>query len=606
MYNEVQKINHDMTGMCKRLEHNANLLIQQSLSVPDMEALRKKIDEIKPLNILAVGTSAGAVLLLASCSPEASEIHVIGPGPMEDRDSPSLIHAFAQRVIEDEGIAHKITWHVGAFTSESNLSSGNSDSSLDMNVTGPGIWRDKGPFDFIFMHSQDSEDAMLTDLELASRYLKQGGILAIDDTLCTLRPQVLRAIFRFMHPRTDYVFLQTRNWDPLCTIGFLEHCPEDAKRYSIDDTYDSGFYDRCIEMHARTVPHIARLIFERYRPGSVIDFGCGAGMWLKEFIKLGVKEVRGVDASRTAIEQRNSDISEMVAIHNLGEEYMPGKKFDICLCLDVIEHLQPEYEDNLIRSCVNASDTIIFASPPPGQGGDGHVNERPISHWVEKFFEYGYVFNDEIRPLLEGIKHLPETTYQLNTFVVRKIFTAEDIPKFNKDYPRLLHIFQDKEARIEDLFLQNLFTGKKMAAEISRLENIIKHLNEEIAVPNKAFENVQTVNYVIPTGEIVRDDGFCYTFNFKTAAGRIYSHMPFYTASVLYEDGKPLLNRVDRHSEIRKSGGGLYSMWPGTIYFSSSDNSDPRTNSCVYSLIVPPYLYFIEKLPPDRIAELGL
>ena len=595
------------------LGYPENLIIQWASPEPDIKALCEKVSEVKPLNILEVGTFVGvATLFLAASSPESATIHTIDPSlPLKsemgslksnlyDYDLSISTHELSRRAADRANLAHKINWHAGGFSTGSTYSSINTDPSLDVPVVGPDVCEKHGPFDFIFIDGLHYEDAVLSDLELAVKHLKPGGVIALDDTFGCWGPHVRRAIFRFMHSRSDFIFLQSRNWEPLCKVAFLEHYPEGTKNYSIDETYDSDFYERCLDMHSQTVPHIARLIYEKYKPESIMDFGCGAGLWLKEFIKLGVKDVRGVDGSRTAIEQRNRDISEVVDIHDLRKEYRPDKKYDICVCLDVIEHLQPEFEDNLIRSCINSSDTIIFASPPPGQGGDGHVNERPISHWVEKFLEHGYVFFDEIRPGLEGISHvLPETTYQLNTFVVKKVFSPDDILKFKNEYPQLIDILRKKDNRVEDLFLQNLFTGKHLEAAVS------KNYKSGIQF-NEAFEKVQTVDFEIQSGQILKENGFCYIYCFKTVAGKIYSHMPFYADSVLYENGKPLARGVNSHDEIRNSGEGLYSMWPILVMFSSSDNSDPRINGRVYSIKVPSYIYFMEQLPDETIMKFGL
>lgn len=55
---------------------------------------------------------------------------------------------------------------------------------------------------------------------------------------------------------------------------------------------------------------------------------------------------------------------------------------------------------------------------------------------------------------------------------------------------------------------------------------------------------------------------------------------------VLLENGKPLPFPHALHSRIREQGGGHYSHWtPGTLYFSTSDSSDPRTNGRKYELV---------------------
>jgi transglutaminase-like putative cysteine protease len=54
----------------------------------------------------------------------------------------------------------------------------------------------------------------------------------------------------------------------------------------------------------------------------------------------------------------------------------------------------------------------------------------------------------------------------------------------------------------------------------------------------------------------------------------------------LFEDSTPLPGRRALHEEIRNFGGGLWSHWSWThLVFSSSDNSDPRSNGRVYRLV---------------------
>lgn len=50
----------------------------------------------------------------------------------------------------------------------------------------------------------------------------------------------------------------------------------------------------------------------------------------------------------------------------------------------------------------------------------------------------------------------------------------------------------------------------------------------------------------------------------------------------LFENERPLGPAHSSHGEIRKSGGGRYSHWAGSLYFSASDSSDPRSNERVY------------------------
>jgi hypothetical protein len=56
---------------------------------------------------------------------------------------------------------------------------------------------------------------------------------------------------------------------------------------------------------------------------------------------------------------------------------------------------------------------------------------------------------------------------------------------------------------------------------------------------------------------------------------------------VPFEDGRALGPSHVLHAEIRQRGGGRYSHWNGSIIFSTSDGSDPRSNGRMYTIKSP-------------------
>ena len=82
--------------------------------------------------------------------------------------------------------------------------------------------------------------------------------------------------------------------------------------------------------------------------------------------------------------------------------------------------------------------------------------------------------------------------------------------------------------------------------------------------------------------KIRREDGFAYIAH--TNCLGMSSHKSPSTA-VLFEDNVPLPGPTHvLRDEIRKLGNGRYSFWFGDVYFSASDNSDPRQNGRSYSV----------------------
>ncbi|MCM2313761.1 MAG: methyltransferase domain-containing protein [Thermoanaerobaculia bacterium] len=65
------------------------------------------------------------------------------------------------------------------------------------------------------------------------------------------------------------------------------------------------------------------------------------------------------------------------------------------------------------------------------------------------------------------------------------------------------------------------------------------------------------------------------------------------SSAIVLEDDVPLLGPANApHSDIRSLGMGRYSFWHGYVYFSSSDNSDPRTNGRRYTVSFSRYESF--------------
>lgn len=79
---------------------------------------------------------------------------------------------------------------------------------------------------------------------------------------------------------------------------------------------------------------------------------------------------------------------------------------------------------------------------------------------------------------------------------------------------------------------------------------------------------------------ITPENGNCYC---AQVPGLVLSDSNGESSLRLYEDGTELGPPHSIHDDIRQKGGGRYSHWNEYIYFSTSDNSDPRTNGRTYS-----------------------
>lgn len=96
----------------------------------------------------------------------------------------------------------------------------------------------------------------------------------------------------------------------------------------------------------------------------------------------------------------------------------------------------------------------------------------------------------------------------------------------------------------------------------------------------------------IEPAAISGEGGHAYTFRTGFSARWPYavpSHPDFALAPGdvrVAEDGRPVGALEPSHDVIRQKGGGLFNFWDGTIWFSSVDGTDPRTNGRSYTLKV--------------------
>ena len=138
------------------------------------------------------------------------------------------------------------------------------------------------------------------------------------------------------------------------------------------------------------------LLFEIYKPNSILDVGCGLADWIQVANKMGVEDVVGVDGAYVNRALLKIDESRFVE-KDLKEPFNLHRKFDLAICLEVAEHLPESSADNFIESIVQHTDVVLFSAAIPGQTGQNHINEQWASYWQNLFAKKGFVMLDLIR-----------------------------------------------------------------------------------------------------------------------------------------------------------------------------------------------------------------
>lgn len=129
-----------------------------------------------------------------------------------------------------------------------------------------------------------------------------------------------------------------------------------------------------------------RFAIERFSPASVLDLGCGNGLYPALYSHLGVRNVLGVDGLR---QEATVLDSKSYTQADLQRPFDAGRKFDLVVCLEVVEHLEPETSDIMFDTIArHAESQILFSMAEIGQPGNGHINCKNISevlwHWAKR------------------------------------------------------------------------------------------------------------------------------------------------------------------------------------------------------------------------------
>jgi trans-aconitate methyltransferase len=148
------------------------------------------------------------------------------------------------------------------------------------------------------------------------------------------------------------------------------------------DLYDESYF-KSLDWRVRpSVETVVPEIIRSFGPSSAVDVGCGDGQWTIALAGRGVRAI-GVDSADIAREPHPlatflvRDLTEM-APGSLGNS-------DICICLEVSEHLPESSADPLVALLASSADLVLFSAAVPGQGGTSHLNEQPHSYWIDRF-----------------------------------------------------------------------------------------------------------------------------------------------------------------------------------------------------------------------------
>jgi hypothetical protein len=130
-------------------------------------------------------------------------------------------------------------------------------------------------------------------------------------------------------------------------------------------------------------PNVWNFLLSKCSPKKILDLGCGRGHTSKWFIDNNI-EVISVDG----LEENVTNSIVPAVMHDL--TVSPFKcNVDLVICIEVVEHIEGQYIENLLDSLCNGS-FIYMTHAVPGQTGYHHVNCQDSEYWINHLEKRNY------------------------------------------------------------------------------------------------------------------------------------------------------------------------------------------------------------------------
>ena len=194
-----------------------------------------------------------------------------------------------------------------------------------------------------------------------------------------------------------------------------------------DTHYERTFYEGVESGVSRSADEVLPIVLEYVQPESVIDVGCGTGVWLSTFARLGVNDIQGVEGPWLDPGMLHIP-RERFRAADLKQPLTFDRTFGLVVSLEVAEHLPPESAETFVTSLTTLGPVVLFSAAVPYQGGYQHLNERWPTYWAALFAKQGFVAVDCLRSRIWHNTKV-EWWYAQNMFFLVKASAIQQWPK---------------------------------------------------------------------------------------------------------------------------------------------------------------------------------
>lgn len=160
--------------------------------------------------------------------------------------------------------------------------------------------------------------------------------------------------------------------------------------------YSKDWFEKQKHGAFKSAEIVLPIVIDLVSPKSVVDVGCGVGMWLACFQTLGVKDILGIDGDYIKSEQLHIPKESFQTI-DISKPFNINKKTDLAMSLEVGEHLPETSAESFVESITRIAPVVLFSAAIPHQPGTAHINGQWPEYWAKLFKKFGYIPVDTVR-----------------------------------------------------------------------------------------------------------------------------------------------------------------------------------------------------------------
>lgn len=146
-----------------------------------------------------------------------------------------------------------------------------------------------------------------------------------------------------------------------------------------------------------------------------------------------------------------------------------GRRFDLAMCVEVVEHMPAASAATLLHTLVRHADVVVFSAAIPGQPGTHHVNCRWPSYCAEHTAPHHFTSSDAVRRAIWTDREA--AAYYRQSMVVFTAVTLPRMPRTAPDYLDVVHpqgyagrvltpLWKKAERRLRSCNIRNRFRAQ--------------------------------------------------------------------------------------------------------------------------------------------------